>query len=115
MAAARRTEAIHLGIPAYRDIAAATMSPGDPMTTDDLTTALRACTTGIYTVEAGVALLTGNGTFLHRDDFTSRFIEHGTGDGNPMGAIDWEAAITSTTATPPDWSPRSGKRPENGV
>jgi hypothetical protein len=29
MTAARRTEAIHLGIPAYRDIAAATLSAGD--------------------------------------------------------------------------------------
>jgi hypothetical protein len=37
------------------------------MTTDDLTAALRACAAGLYPLEAGVALLTGNGTFLHRD------------------------------------------------
>lgn len=65
------------------------------MTTDELTTALRACAAGIYTAEAGVNLLIANGTFLHRDDFTSRFIDHGTGDGTPMAAIDWDAAITA--------------------
>ena len=48
------------------------------MTTDDLTAALRACAAGLYPLEAGVALLAGNGTFLHRDDFTSRFITVGT-------------------------------------
>jgi hypothetical protein len=30
MSAARRAEAINLGIPAYRDIAAATLTAGDP-------------------------------------------------------------------------------------
>jgi hypothetical protein len=65
------------------------------MTTDDLTAALRACANGIYPLEAGVALLASNGTFLHRRDFTSGFIEHGTSDGTPMAAIDWDAAITA--------------------
>lgn len=65
------------------------------MTTDDLTTALRVCAIGIYPLEAGVALLISNGTFLHRDDFTSRFIEHGATDGTTMAAIDWDAAITA--------------------
>ena len=55
------------------------------MTADDLAAALRACATGICAVEAGVALLISNETFLHRDDFTSRFIEHGTSDGNTDG------------------------------
>jgi hypothetical protein len=64
------------------------------MTTDDLTAALQACAAGLYPLEAGVALLTSNGTFLHRDDFTSRFIQHGTG-GTPMAAIDWDAAVTA--------------------
>jgi hypothetical protein len=68
------------------------------MTTDDLTRALHACATGLYPLEAGVALLTGNGTFLHRDDFTSRFIRHGTSSGTPMAAIDWDAAITALQA-----------------
>ena len=65
------------------------------MDTDHLATALMACATGIYATEAGVALLIANRTFLHRDDFTSRFIEYGTSGGTPMAAIDWDAAITA--------------------
>lgn len=65
------------------------------MTTDDLTAALHACAAGLYPLEAGVALLISNGTFLHRDDFTSRFIDHGTSGGTPMAAIDWDAAATA--------------------
>jgi hypothetical protein len=65
------------------------------LTADGLTTALRACAVGLYPLEAGTELLIGNGTFLHRDDFTTRFIEHGTSEGNPMAAIDWEAAVTA--------------------
>lgn len=71
------------------------------MDTDDLTAALRACAAGLYPLEAGVALLISNGTFLWRDDFTTRFIEHGTSisDGTtPMAVIDWEAAITALQA-----------------
>ena len=48
------------------------------MTTTSLATALRACAAGLYPLEAGVGLLIANGTFLHRDDFTSRFVIHGT-------------------------------------
>jgi hypothetical protein len=65
------------------------------MTTDDLTAALRACAAGLYPLEAGTELLIGNGTFLRRDDFTSRFITCGTSGGTPMAAIDWDAAITA--------------------
>ncbi len=71
------------------------------MTADDLTAALRACATGFYPLEAGVALLAGNGTFLRRDDFTSRFITADTSisDGTTlMAAIDWDAAITALHA-----------------
>jgi hypothetical protein len=68
------------------------------MTTDDLTSALHACAAGLYPLEAGVALLTGNGTFLHRDDFTSRFIQHGTTCSTPMAAVDWDGAITALQA-----------------
>jgi hypothetical protein len=71
------------------------------MTADDLTAALRACASGIYPLEAGVALLTANGTFPHRDDFTSRFITVATSisDGTtPMAAIDWDTAITALHA-----------------
>src|SRR5262249_3009457 len=40
-------------------------------------------------------LLAGSGTFLHRPDFTGRFIEHGRTGGTAMAAIDWDAAITA--------------------
>ena len=71
------------------------------MTTDELTTALHTCATGLYPLEAGVALLTAEGTFLRRDDFTSRFITTGTSisDGTtPTAAIDWDAVITALQA-----------------
>jgi hypothetical protein len=68
------------------------------VTADDLTAALHACAAGLYPLEAGTALLISNGTFLPRDDFTSRFIDHGTSGGTPMAAIDWEAAITALTS-----------------
>jgi hypothetical protein len=65
------------------------------MDADDLTAALRACAAGLYPFEAGTELLISNGTFLRRDDFTSRFITCGTSGGTPMAAIDWDAAITA--------------------
>jgi hypothetical protein len=65
------------------------------VTTDDLTAALMACAAGLYPLEAGTALLISNGTFLRRDDFTSRFIHRGTSGSIPMAAIDWDAAITA--------------------
>ena len=68
------------------------------MHTDHLTAALRACATGIYALEAGVALLINHGTFLRRDDFTTRFIQHGTSisDGvTTMASIDWDTATTA--------------------
>jgi hypothetical protein len=71
------------------------------MTADDLIAALNACAAGFYPLEARVALLISNGTFLHRDDFTTRFIEHGTSISNgttPMAAINWEAAVTALRA-----------------
>ena len=51
------------------------------MPADDLTAALRACATGLYPLEAGTELLISNGTFLHRNDFTSKFITCGTSGG----------------------------------
>ena len=71
------------------------------MTADDLTAALRACAAGLYPLEAGVALLIANGTFLRRDDFTSRFITAGTSINDAttlMATIDWDAAITALHA-----------------
>jgi hypothetical protein len=66
--------------------------------TDHLTAALHACAAGLYPLEAGVALLISNGTFLQRDDFTTRFITCGTSGSTPMAAIDWDAAITALNA-----------------
>ena len=68
------------------------------MTPDELTAALNACAAGLYPLEAGVALLVAEGTFLRRDDFTSRFIEYGTSSGTAMAAIDWDAVIAALHA-----------------
>lgn len=57
--------------------------------------ALRACARGIRHHEAGTSLLIDCGHWLHRDDFTSRFIEHGTSGGTPLAALDWEAATAA--------------------
>jgi hypothetical protein len=65
------------------------------MDTDVLAAALRACAAGLLPLEAGTELLIVNATFLRRADFTTRFICHGTSDGTPMAAIDWDAAITA--------------------
>ncbi len=71
------------------------------MTAPRLDAALLACAAGLHPAEAGVALLIRHGTFLHRSDFTSRFIQHGTSisDGTTqMADIDWTAAITALDA-----------------
>jgi hypothetical protein len=68
------------------------------VTTTTLATALTDCAAGLNPLEAGVALLIAEGTFLSRRDFTSRFIEHGTSDGTAMAAIDWDAAVTALNA-----------------
>jgi hypothetical protein len=65
------------------------------MTTDELTAALHACASGLYPLEAGVALLISSGAFLHRSDFAGRFIGHSTSSGLAMAAIDWQAAVTA--------------------
>jgi 8-oxo-dGTP diphosphatase len=58
---------------------------------------LRACAAGVYPDEAGVELLISHGVFLHREDFTSRFVEPGTHitDGTQLAAINWPAAISA--------------------
>jgi hypothetical protein len=69
------------------------------MTPASLAAALRACATGLYPLEAGVGLLIANGTFLHRDDFTSRFILcTSAAEDAPMAAVDWDAAAAALTA-----------------
>jgi hypothetical protein len=66
-----------------------------------LSNALRACARGIHPLEAGAGLLIDCGSWLHRDDFTSRFITTGTSisDGTTvLAATDWEAAIAALHA-----------------
>ena len=63
--------------------------------------ALRAGARGIHPLEAGTSLLIECGSWLHRDDFTSRFITAGTSisDGiTLLASTDWEAAVTALHA-----------------
>jgi hypothetical protein len=63
--------------------------------------ALRAGARGIYPLEAGAGLLTDCGNWLHREDFTSRFITTGISisDGvTLLASTDWEAAVTALHA-----------------
>ena len=63
--------------------------------------ALRACARGIHPLEAGTGLLIEHGSWLHRDDFTSRFVFTGPiiSDGATLlASIDWEAAVTALQA-----------------
>ena len=63
---------------------------------------LRAWARGIYPDQAAVELLISHATFLHRADFTSRFISSSaSGDGTGLAAIDWTAAITALDADLP--------------
>ena len=63
---------------------------------------LRAWARRIYPDEAGVELLIGHATFLHRADFTARFIDTpASSDGTPVAVIDWAAAITALDASLP--------------
>ena len=63
---------------------------------------LRAWARGIYPDEAGVGLLIGHAVFLHRADFTSRFITTpASSDGTPLAVIDWPAAIAALDGSLP--------------
>ena len=71
------------------------------MNTDDLVAALRACAAGLYPLEAGIELLISNGTFLHRDDFTGKFIDHGISDGTGQHYyVNQEGNLLCTTVDP---------------
>jgi hypothetical protein len=60
---------------------------------------LRAWARGIYPDQAAVELLISHATFLHRADFTTRFIgTSASGSGAGLAAIDWTAAITALDA-----------------
>ena len=63
---------------------------------------LRAWARGIYPDEAGVELLIGHAVFLHRADFTSRFITTpASSDGTPLAVIDWPAVIAALDSSLP--------------
>ena len=60
-----------------------------------------ACACGIHPLEAGTGLLVDCGSWLHREDFTSRFITTGTSISNGvtlLASTDWEAAVTALYA-----------------
>ena len=68
---------------------------------DGLPGALTAGAIGIHTLEAAAELIIGCGCWLHRDDFTSRFVAFGPDSsdaGTMLASIDWEAAITALDA-----------------
>jgi hypothetical protein len=61
--------------------------------------ALRAGACGIHPLEAGTSLLIDCGSWLHRDDFTSRFITASISIGvTLLATIDWETAVTALHA-----------------
>jgi hypothetical protein len=63
--------------------------------------ALRACASGAFPAEAGVALLISHDIWLHRDDFTGPFVHTGlsiTEGITTMAQIDWPAAIAALDA-----------------
>ena len=63
---------------------------------DVLAAGLRAHAQGLYCLEAAAELLIAK-SWLHRDDFTSRFItvHPGIGSGQLMTVIDWPAAVAA--------------------
>jgi 8-oxo-dGTP diphosphatase len=62
-----------------------------------LATCLRAHARGLYPAEAAAELLVRHATWLCRNDFTTRFVHHGTNviTGTDTAAIDWPAAIAA--------------------
>jgi hypothetical protein len=69
--------------------------------TGQLHQALRAWAAGIYATEAGVDLLIGHDTWLHRRDFTGPFVHTGVSvsDGiTAMAEVDSAATITALDA-----------------
>jgi len=61
-----------------------------------LAAGLRAHAQGLYCLEAAAELLIAK-SWLHRDDFTSRFItlHPGIGSGQQVAVIDWPAVIAA--------------------
>ena len=63
--------------------------------------ALTASAIGIHTLEAAADLIIGCGCWLHRDDFTNRFVNTEPDSDDPgtmLASIDWEAVIAALDA-----------------
>ena len=72
---------------------------GDPPRQWQITTALRACSKGMYCEEAATELIINHRSWLLRDDFTKQFILTGAGSaGGITAVIDWEEALTALRA-----------------
>jgi hypothetical protein len=69
---------------------------------DVLAAGLRAHAQGLYCLEAAAELLIGK-SWLHRDDFTSRFVtvHPGIGNGQQVAVIDWPAVIAALGSSLP--------------
>lgn len=67
-----------------------------------LAAALRAHAQGLYCDEAAAELLIAQ-SWLHRPDFTSRFLTvvPGIPDGRPMAVVDWDAATAALDTSLP--------------
>jgi hypothetical protein len=65
-----------------------------------LAAALRSQAQGAYCLEAAAEFLIAHGIWLHRSDFTDKFItlDRGLTDGRPMAIIDWPDAISTLIA-----------------
>ena len=77
------------------------MTPGSPPDPDPgLPAALRAAALGLSCLSAAVELIIGNAAWLHRSDFTGRFIHHLDTDidGYELAEINWPGAITALDA-----------------
>jgi hypothetical protein len=73
--------------------------------------ALRAGAHGLYADEAACELLISHAIWLHRHDFTARFLHAGISitDGTDLAHIDWPAAITALDAAALPCSSSEGK------
>lgn len=69
---------------------------------DVLAAGLRAHAQGLYCLEAAAELLIGK-SWLHRDDFTSRFVtvHPRIGNGQQVAVIDWPAVIAALGSSLP--------------
>ena len=110
----RQGQAVQLGMPAFPDIArllrhhpaCPERKPVTGTSPSQLDDALRACARGIHPLEAGTSLLIDCGSWLHREDFTSKFIMVDTSisDGvTPMASTDWKPR--SPPSTPASFRP----------